>query len=191
MTHYTLGTAANACGLNKSTVLRAIKAGKISATRDAHGQWQIDPAEMHRVYPPIASNPEEQRSEQRYAPVEHRDRTDELVAELRARLDDMRNERDRARTASLRNARSPPQATSRKPRKQPLQRLTSNLQSVPSPSCHSPTLSRHDCAARGDGCGRRGALRARACCSPYRPCPRVLNSSSRNNSRRRDASRLR
>jgi excisionase family DNA binding protein len=37
MTHYTLGTAANACGLNKSTVLRAIKAGKISATRDEHG----------------------------------------------------------------------------------------------------------------------------------------------------------
>jgi hypothetical protein len=98
MTHYTLGTAANACGLNKSTVQRAIKAGKISATRDEHGQWQIDPAEMHRVYPLVASNPEEQRSEQRYAPVQHRDRTDELVAELRARLDDIRNERDHART---------------------------------------------------------------------------------------------
>jgi hypothetical protein len=27
MTHYTLGTAANVCGLNKSTVLRAIKTG--------------------------------------------------------------------------------------------------------------------------------------------------------------------
>jgi excisionase family DNA binding protein len=98
MTHYTLGTAAQACGLNKSTVLRAIKAGKISATRDEHGQWRIDPAEMHRVYPPVASSPEEQRSEQRYAPAQQRDRTDELVAELRARLDDMRNERDRART---------------------------------------------------------------------------------------------
>ena len=54
MTYYTLGTAAHACGLNKSTVLRAIKAGKISATRDEHGQWQIDPAELHRVYPPVA-----------------------------------------------------------------------------------------------------------------------------------------
>src|SRR5262249_44312047 len=40
----------------------------------------------------------EQASEQRYAPAAQRDRTDELVAELRARLDDMRNERDRART---------------------------------------------------------------------------------------------
>ena len=36
-------------------------------------------------------------SEQRYAPAQQRDRTDELVAELRARLEDMRNERDRAR----------------------------------------------------------------------------------------------
>ena len=96
MTHYTLGTAAQACGLNKSTVLRAIKAGKISATRDEHGQWQIDPAEMHRVYPPVASNVAEQRSEQRYAPAQPRDRTDELVAELRARLEDMRNALDRA-----------------------------------------------------------------------------------------------
>jgi hypothetical protein len=98
MTHYTLGTAAQACGLNKSTVLRAIKAGKVSATRDEHGQWQIDPAEMHRVYPPVASTGADQRSEQRHAPAQHRDRTDELVAALREQLADMRNERDRART---------------------------------------------------------------------------------------------
>jgi hypothetical protein len=66
-------------------------------------------------------------------------------------------------SASWRNARSPPQATLRK-RKQPLQRLTSSLESVPSPSCHSPTLSRHDCAApwrwmRATGClGGAGLL---------------------------------
>jgi hypothetical protein len=98
MPNYTLSTAATACGLNKSTVLRAIKAGKISATRNEHGEWQIDPAEMHRVYPPAESNGAEQRREQRHAPVQTRDRTDDLVAELRARLDDMRSERDRART---------------------------------------------------------------------------------------------
>jgi hypothetical protein len=70
---------------------------KVSATRDEHGQWQIDPAEMHRVYPPVASTAAEQRSEQRHAPAQHRDRTDELVAALREQLADMRNERDRAR----------------------------------------------------------------------------------------------
>jgi hypothetical protein len=98
MTHYTLGTAATACGVNKSTVLRAIKAGKVSATRNEHGEWQIDPAEMHRVYPPVAATDAAQQSEQRHAPAQQRDRTDELVSELRARLEDMRTERDRART---------------------------------------------------------------------------------------------
>jgi len=48
---YSLATAATATGTVKSTILRAIKAGKVSAIRDEHGQWRIDPAELHRVYP--------------------------------------------------------------------------------------------------------------------------------------------
>jgi excisionase family DNA binding protein len=52
---YTLGTAAKATGLSKSTILRAIKSSKISATKDeASGDWKIDPAELHRVYQPVA-----------------------------------------------------------------------------------------------------------------------------------------
>jgi hypothetical protein len=51
MTH-SLATAAAACGVNKSTILRAIKNGKISATKDEHGQWQIQPVELHRTYRP-------------------------------------------------------------------------------------------------------------------------------------------
>ena len=97
MTFYTLATAANACGLNKSTVFRAIKAGKISATRNEHGEWQIDPAEMHRVYPPAESNAAEKRGEQRYAPGPARDRTDELIAQLREQLAEMRTENGRLR----------------------------------------------------------------------------------------------
>jgi len=34
---YTLSQAAEAVGMNRSSILRAIKAGKISATRDEHG----------------------------------------------------------------------------------------------------------------------------------------------------------
>src|SRR5215468_3381277 len=52
---YTLAAAAAACGLNKSMVLRAIKAGKISGTKDDHGEWHIEAAELHRVYPPVAA----------------------------------------------------------------------------------------------------------------------------------------
>ena len=52
---YTLAAAAAACGLNKSTVLPAIKAGKISGTKDKHGEWHIEATELHRVYPPVAA----------------------------------------------------------------------------------------------------------------------------------------
>src|SRR4051795_2313719 len=51
---YTLATAEAACGVNRSTILRAIKAGKISAVRNEHNEWDIQPAEVHRVYPPVA-----------------------------------------------------------------------------------------------------------------------------------------
>jgi len=40
---YTPAAAAAACGINKSTILRAIKSGKVSATKDEHGEWHIEP----------------------------------------------------------------------------------------------------------------------------------------------------
>src|SRR5262245_20744101 len=47
---YTLTAAATAAGLNKSTILKAIKGGKIAGTKDKRGKWQIEAAELHRVY---------------------------------------------------------------------------------------------------------------------------------------------
>ena len=53
---YTLKQAAAVIGQSKPTVLRAIQAGKISAVRDeTTGGWLIDPAELHRLYPPITA----------------------------------------------------------------------------------------------------------------------------------------
>jgi excisionase family DNA binding protein len=57
---YTLGMAARATGLSKSTVYRAIKAGRLSASRAEAGDYQIDPAELHRVFP--IADPEPARS---------------------------------------------------------------------------------------------------------------------------------
>ena len=75
---YTLGEAAKATGRNKSTILRAIKAGVMSATRDpAGGGWQIDPAELHRVYPAVAD-----------ATANATLRNGDAMEELRARLAD-------------------------------------------------------------------------------------------------------
>ena len=50
---YTLGTAAKATGKDRATISRAIKNGRISAAKNDSGEWQIDPSELHRVYPPL------------------------------------------------------------------------------------------------------------------------------------------
>ena len=50
---YTLGQAAKAVGMSKTSILRSIKACRISAGRDEFGQWAIEPCELHRVYPPL------------------------------------------------------------------------------------------------------------------------------------------
>jgi len=52
---YTIATAAAAVGRNKTAILRAINAGKISASQDPSGEWHIDPADLHSIYPPLRS----------------------------------------------------------------------------------------------------------------------------------------
>src|SRR6267154_4187689 len=52
---YTLGQAAKATGKTKAAISQAIAANRISATKDDLGRWQIDPAELHRLYPPKGS----------------------------------------------------------------------------------------------------------------------------------------
>jgi septal ring factor EnvC (AmiA/AmiB activator) len=51
---YSLKQAADATGRTKPTLLRAIQTDKISAKKNEIGEWEIDPAELHRVYPPVA-----------------------------------------------------------------------------------------------------------------------------------------
>lgn len=49
---FSLRTAAQQSGVSKSTILRAVKAGRLSATRTDDGGYNIEPAELFRVYPP-------------------------------------------------------------------------------------------------------------------------------------------
>jgi hypothetical protein len=53
---YTIGTAAKATGKSKSTISRDVEKGKISAVKNEDGSYAIDPAELHRVYPPVGSS---------------------------------------------------------------------------------------------------------------------------------------
>ena len=50
MTMLSLGQAAKVAGVGKTTVQRAITAGRLSATRNSDGGYAIDPAELARVY---------------------------------------------------------------------------------------------------------------------------------------------
>ena len=48
---YTLGQAAKATGKSKTTIQRAVAKGLISGEKGRNGEYQIDPSELHRVFP--------------------------------------------------------------------------------------------------------------------------------------------
>ncbi|MCP5006730.1 MAG: hypothetical protein GY941_22715 [Planctomycetes bacterium] len=52
----TLGQAAKEVGLSKTAISNAIKKGRLSAKRKESGAYEIDPAELFRVYPPKGSS---------------------------------------------------------------------------------------------------------------------------------------
>jgi hypothetical protein len=90
-----LAEAAQATALNRSTILRAIKSGRISGSRDAAGAWSVEPVELHRIFPPAQAKP---------SAVPQDAQADALVAELRAQLADMRRDRDEWREQAQRVA---------------------------------------------------------------------------------------
>jgi hypothetical protein len=106
---YSLSNAAAACGVYKSTVLRSIKAGRLTATKDALGQWRIEPAELHRVYPPAQSNDADGNgtrhgataaltvAQDRAALIVAQDRAavaEQRLADFKVLFEDMRHDRD-------------------------------------------------------------------------------------------------
>ena len=87
---YTLGQAAKATGKTKSTIQVAIKSGRISASRDDLGRYQIDPAELHRVYPLEAERTDEANAARPATDPEIQAqfaRLDEQIAFLRSQLE--------------------------------------------------------------------------------------------------------
>jgi hypothetical protein len=66
---YNLATAAAAVGRNKNAILRAIQTGKIPANQDANGEIQIDPADLHRIYPPLRTSETQQQQRMYQSPL--------------------------------------------------------------------------------------------------------------------------
>ena len=53
---YTLAAAATATGMSKTTILKAIKDGRIVGTKDELGEWHVEPAELDLLAPSIAQH---------------------------------------------------------------------------------------------------------------------------------------
>lgn len=101
----TMGQAAKEAGISKATLSRAIKGGRVSAARNDKGGFDIDPAELFRVYArnsaTVAGNSAMKRDATHSATV---DETPALQAEIeglraqlalmRDQLDDVKSQRD-------------------------------------------------------------------------------------------------
>lgn len=48
--------AAERTGLSKAGIVKAIRTGKLSASKNLNGEWEIDPVELFRVYPPLPTS---------------------------------------------------------------------------------------------------------------------------------------
>ena len=105
---YTLSKAAVATGKNKATIQRAIKSGKISAGKNSSGTYEIDPSELHRVYPATTQRVAHQNINNG---TQHPDKHDETMQlklalleaerererdQLQATIDDLRTRLDRS-----------------------------------------------------------------------------------------------
>jgi hypothetical protein len=131
MAGLSLRQAADEAGTSKSTILRAIQSGRLSAARTDNGGYSIDPSELFRVYPPkssVASAQPVERSEGQSATgdamhgaIEVRVRNAQLEAEINAlkatleaerkRAEELRDERDRWATQAERLALPRPAST--------------------------------------------------------------------------------
>ena len=67
MTILSISAAAQTAGIDRRTLQRAIKAGRISATVDATSRRGVDVAELLRVYGPLPGTPQASTQGQRVA----------------------------------------------------------------------------------------------------------------------------
>ena len=105
----TLGQSALATGLSKPTIQRAIKGGRISATKNDDGSYSIDPSELHRVFPPvtdtITGSVKQSGTPILNSALQHGfNALHELVDNLKDERDDLRKGLDRSEAARANDA---------------------------------------------------------------------------------------
>lgn len=97
MTKLSLNKAAKEASVAKSTLLEALNSGRMSASKNDKGHWQIDPSELFRVFPKTGPTG---REKPKPTPSESLQKTTENgpleveVKMLREMLEEIRADRD-------------------------------------------------------------------------------------------------
>ena len=104
MPKLTLGQAAKEANRAKTTILDAIKNGRMSAPKGYRGQYEIDPSELFRVFPIEQQKPNDKTESE---PLEKDTKTalllqkieflEQRVGDIEGDRDNLRGERDRER----------------------------------------------------------------------------------------------
>jgi hypothetical protein len=129
MAMISLGEAARLTRLGKTTLARAIKAGRLSANRKEDGGYEIDPSELARVYRLYLPGEATDETVAATDPVVHHATVDVEVAVLRATaallreqlgdrdrtIEDLRRERDEWRDQAKRLVLPAPQPPAETP----------------------------------------------------------------------------
>jgi hypothetical protein len=113
MAYMSLGQAAKEAGVSKATISKALKSGRLSYVAKSTAGYEIDPAELFRVFPrkPLATV-ESERSE---TPVETGNSDSRLEVQLlRERVEDLQRDRDAWREQAQRLALSGPEQQPKK-----------------------------------------------------------------------------
>ena len=100
----TVSQAAKEVGITRGGLWKAIKEGRLSATKNNNGQFCIDPSELFRVYPPVDAIGvhSEQASIDKHQSRQHEadelrirlELTNRLLAKAESEVDDLRRRLD-------------------------------------------------------------------------------------------------
>jgi hypothetical protein len=101
-----LNQAARESKRSKATLLEAIRAGRLSAAKDDQGRYQIDPAELFRVYLPNRPEPDTETDDdlkkETADPSPYQEKTallERLISHLTDERDDLRARLDKSEAA--------------------------------------------------------------------------------------------
>ena len=118
----TLAQAAAQTGMARSSILRAIKRGALSGTRQDDGTWLVDGAELARVFSlTVAAQPTLHDAHPDPVAAVKLEAAQQRIADLERALSDMRGERDDWKTQAQSVARqlAPPTLQDAQPNAQP------------------------------------------------------------------------